>query len=426
MKHVIIGNGPAGVVAAEAIRRADRGADIVMIGDEPEPPYSRMAIPYLLVGNIQEKGTWLRKTDGHFASLNIKEVLGRAKSVDTAGRVVHMEDGTAFPYDRLLICTGSHPLKLPVPGIDSPNVHTCWTLDDARHIAAKAKKGARVLQIGAGFIGCIIMEALASRGVKLDIVEMGDRMVPRMMTPGAGTMIKRWCEHKGVRVHTATRVEALSPSSEQPGAVAARLSSGDTLVADLVICAAGVRPNVAFLKDSGVALETGILVDERMQTTVPDIYAAGDVTEATDFISGKRVLNAIQPNAADQARVAALNMAGHPNRFQGSLAINVLDTLGLISSSFGQWWGDAGGEGVELADDKNYRYLSLQFKSDLLIGATAIGLTEHVGVLRGLIQGRTHLGDWKDRLLDDPTRIMEAYLARSQRADIRYLGTRPI
>jgi hypothetical protein len=91
--------------------------------------------------------------------------------VDTAGRAVHLEDGTMLPYDRLLICTGSHPLRLPVPGIDSPNVHSCWTLEDARHIAAKAKKGARVLQIGAGFIGCIIMEALASRGVKLDIVE---------------------------------------------------------------------------------------------------------------------------------------------------------------------------------------------------------------------------------------------------------------
>jgi NADPH-dependent 2,4-dienoyl-CoA reductase/sulfur reductase-like enzyme len=426
MKHVIIGNGPAGVVAAETLRKVSPDASIALVGDEPEPPYSRMALPYYLVGQIGEEGTYLRKDAAHFERQRINLLRARARSVDTRVRAVKLDDGTTLTYDRLLVATGSHPIRPPIPGIDSPQVHTCWTLEDARRIARLAQPGARVLQLGAGFIGCIILEALASRGVQLTVVEMGDRMVPRMMTPGAGTMIKRWCEHKGVHVHTATRVEALSPSSEQPGAVAAKLSSGDTLLADLVICAAGVRPNVAFLKDSGVALEAGILVDERMQTTVPDIYAAGDVTEATDFVSGKRVLNAIQPNAADQARVAALNMAGLPTRFRGSLAINVLDTLGLISSSFGQWWGEVGGEGVELRDDKNYRYLSLQFKGDVLIGATAVGLTEHVGVLRGLIQGRTRLGDWKDRLLDDPTRIMEAYLARSQRADIRYLGTRPI
>jgi len=411
MKHVIIGNGPAGVVAAEAIRRADRGADIVMIGDEPEPPYSRMAIPYLLVGNIQEKGTWLRKTDGHFASLNIKEVLGRAKSVDTSGRVVHMEDGTAFPYDRLLICTGSHPLKLPVPGIDSPNVHTCWTLDDARHIAAKAKKGARVLQIGAGFIGCIIMEALASRGVKLDIVEMGDRMVPRMMTSKAGSMIARWVKQKGVNVHTNARVTSIRPNGNE---LIATLGDGTEVVADLVIASAGVKPNVAFLDGSGVACSTGILIDERCATNIPDVYAAGDVAEAVDFSTGERLVNAIQPNAVDQGRIAALNMVGRSARSQGTMAINVLDTLGLISASFGQWWGAEGGESVERIDEERFRYISLQFKDDVLVGATSIGLTDHVGVLRGLIQTRTPLGAWKQRLMQDPLRVMEAYLSMAQ------------
>lgn len=411
MKHVIIGNGPAGVVAAEAIRRADRSADIVMIGDEPEPPYSRMAIPYLLVGNIQEKGTWLRKTDGHFASLNIREVLGRAKSVDTAGRIVHMEDGTSFPYDRLLVCTGSHPLKLPVPGIDSPNVHTCWTLDDARHIAAKAKKGARVLQIGAGFIGCIIMEALASRGVKLDIVEMGDRMVPRMMTSKAGGMIARWVKQKGVSVHTNARVTSIRPNGDE---LIATLGDGTEVVADLVIASAGVKPNVAFLDGSGVACSTGILIDERCATNIPDVYAAGDVAEAVDFSTGERLVNAIQPNAVDQGRIAALNMVGRSARSQGTMAINVLDTLGLISASFGQWWGAEGGESVERIDEERFRYISLQFKDDVLVGATSIGVTDHVGVLRGLIQTRTPLGAWKQRLMQDPLRVMEAYLSMAQ------------
>jgi NAD(P)H-nitrite reductase large subunit len=411
MKHVIIGNGPAGVVAAEALRRADASADIVMIGDEPERPYSRMAIPYLLVGNIEEKGTWLRKTDGHFASLGIREVLGRAKSVDTAAQVVRMEDGTALPYDKLLICTGSHPLRLPVPGIDSPNVHSCWTLDDARHIAAKAQKGARVLQIGAGFIGCIIMEALASRGVKLDIVEMGDRMVPRMMTSKAGSMIARWVEQKGVNVHTNARVTSIR---QDGGALVATLGDGKEVTADLIIAAAGVKPNIAFLEGSGIACSTGILIDERCETNVPGVFAAGDVAEAVDFSTGERLVNAIQPNAVDQGRVAAVNMAGRNTRSQGTMAINVLDTLGLISASFGQWWGADGGDAVEMIDERRFRYISLQFKDDVLVGATSIGLTDHVGVLRGLIQTRTPLGTWKERLMHDPLRVMEAYLSSAQ------------
>jgi NADPH-dependent 2,4-dienoyl-CoA reductase/sulfur reductase-like enzyme len=159
---------------------------------------------------------------------------------------------------------------------------------------------------------------------------------------------------------------------------------------------------------------------------VPGIYAAGDVTEAVDFISGKRTLNAIQPNAADQARIAAINMAGGQATLPGSLAINVLDTLGLISASFGQWWGEAGGESVEQVDEKGYKYLSLQFKGDVLIGATSIGLTDHVGVLRGLTMGRVRLGEWKERLLADPSQIMQAYLACAQGGETRYLGTRPI
>ncbi|MBS3916746.1 MAG: NAD(P)/FAD-dependent oxidoreductase [Sulfuritalea sp.] len=425
MKHLIIGNGPAGVVAAETLRKADPKTEITLVGDEPEPPYSRMAIPYLLMGNIGESGTHLRKEKGHFDTLGIKLVSGRAAAVDAKARKVKLADGKSLDFDRLLIATGSHPLKPPISGMDAPNVHTCWTLEDARAIVKLAQSGSRVLQIGAGFIGCIIMEALAARGTQLTVVEMGDRMVPRMMTEKAGGMIRQWCEKQGVKVHTGAKVESLNTGAKK-GELVARLSNGQEISADLVICAAGVAPNIDFLKGSGIAVERGILVDADMQSNVPGIYAAGDVTEAVDFISGKRTLNAIQPNAADQARIAAINMAGGQATLPGSLAINVLDTLGLISASFGQWWGEAGGESVERTDEKDFKYISLQFKGDVLIGATSIGLTDHVGVLRGLTMGQVRLGEWKERLLEDPTRIMEAYLARAQGSETRYLGTRPI
>ncbi|MFA5912041.1 MAG: FAD-dependent oxidoreductase [Burkholderiales bacterium] len=414
MKHLIIGNGPAGVVAAEALRRADPAAEVVLVGDENEPPYSRMAIPYLLTGNISEEGTHLRKDAGHYERLGIRLVQARAEKVDSAARSVTLSNGDRLTYDRLLIATGSHPLRPAIAGIDLPNVHPCWTLADAREIAAKAKPGARVVQLGAGFIGCIILQALAERGVKLSVVEMGDRMVPRMMTAKAGGLIRLWVEKKGVQVHVNARAEAVT--STGTGSMQVKLSNGQSIECDLLIAAAGVRPNIAFLQGSGVKVGDGILVDARMQTSVPGIYAAGDVTETAGFYSGLPQLNAIQPNAADQARIAAANMLGAQVATQGSLAINVLDTLGLISTSFGQWQGVEGGDGVELVDETGFRYLSLQFKDDVVVGATSIGWTDHVGALRGLIQGRVRLGEWKARLLADPTQFMAAYLGAAQKA----------
>ncbi|MDD2670720.1 FAD-dependent oxidoreductase [Zoogloea sp.] len=414
MKHLILGNGPAGVVAAETLRRARPRDEIVMVGSENEPSYSRMAIPYLLEGNIDESGTWLRKTPDHFEKLNVRLLAGRAVALDVQKRSVLFADGHFETYDRLLVATGSHPVRPPIPGVDLPEVQTCWTLEDARAIASHAKPGARVLQLGAGFIGCIIMEALAKRGVELTVVEMGDRMVPRMMTPKAGGMIKRWVEEQGIRVVTSAGVERIDRNEGGDTPLMVSLSTGDKLPCDLVIVAAGVAPNVAFLDATPVHVAKGVLVDARMETTVPGIFAAGDVAEAPDLFTGAHLVSAIQPNAADQARVAAINMAGGNGRLAGVLAINVLDTLGLISTSFGQWWGEPGEAGVEQVDEAAYRYLSLQFKGDVLIGATSIGMTQHVGALRGLIQGKLKLGPWKDVLLAAPQRFFEAYLAATQ------------
>jgi NAD(P)H-nitrite reductase large subunit len=412
MRHVILGNGPAGVVAAETIRRHARRDEIVLVGAEPEPPYSRMAIPYLLTGKIGEPGTYLRKEPGHFARLAIELKTARAKGVSAQARTVTFGDGSILAFDRLLIATGSTPVRPSIPGLELPGVQTCWTLEDARRIQALARKGARVVQMGAGFIGCIILEALAARGVSLTVVEMGDRMVPRMMGPGAGGMIRRWVEAKGVKVLTSARVEAIHQGKGAPLEV--RLSTGELLPADLVISATGVLPNVGFLQGSGVACQRGVLTDETLQTNVPGVYAAGDCAEALDLVTGERIISAIQPNAADQASCAGLNMVGLGARMQGVFQLNVLDTLGLVSTSFGLWQGVPGGQHAERVDQAGFRYLRLEFQEDRLVGANTVGITEHVGVLRGLIQSRVRLGPWRDWLVEDPTRLPEAYLACAQ------------
>ena len=413
MHHIILGAGPAGVIAAETIRKHAPADTITLVGDEKEPPYSRMAIPYLLIGNVGERGTYLRKSLTHFEDLKIKQVNARALSVDSAGKTVTLSDGATLSFDRLLIATGSHPMRPPISGMDLPGIHPCWTLEDARAIQKLATKGARVLQMGAGFIGCIIMEALAARGVTLSVVEMGDRMVPRMMGPTAGGMIKDWCTAKGVQVFTGTKVESIEKGSGG-AALKVKLSNGQAMDVDLVISATGVRPAIGFLEKSGIKCLLGVLTDEHLQTSVPGIYAAGDCAEAFDKVSGKTIVSAIQPNAAEQARVAALNMVGQKTSLKGVTQINVLDTLGMISSSFGDWQGLPGGEHVELTDTASGRHLSLQFKDDVLVGCNSVGWTGHVGVMRGLVEGQIHLGAWKETLKADPTKLMDAYLACAQ------------
>ena len=413
MKHVILGAGPAGVVAAETLRRLDPSAGITLIGDEPEPPYSRMAIPYLLSDNIDEAGTHLRRADTHFSELGIEIVAGRAASVDAAAQTVVLDDGGRRAYDKLLVATGSKPIVPPIPGIDHPGVANCWTLQDARKIIAGISPGAPVVLIGAGFIGCIILESLVSAGAELTVIEMGNRMVPRMLDETCGTMLHRWCEQKGVRVLIGATVEAIEPAGGQMKVV---VKDGPAVEAGLVISATGVEANGGFLQGCGAQLENkAVVIDDYMASSVRNIYAAGDVACGKDFSTGQLSVQAIQPTAVDHGRVAANNMHRHGAiRHQGSVLMNVLDTMGLISVSYGQWQGVDGGDAGVLVDEPGFRYINLQFEDDRLVGGNALGLTQHVGILRGLIQGRFHLRDWKRRLLDNPLQLMEAYLAVTQ------------
>jgi NAD(P)H-nitrite reductase large subunit len=417
MKHVILGNGAAGVIAAETLRKNAPADEILLIGAEAGPPYARSAIPHLLAGEIHEPGTWLRKSHEHFARLRIEQRIGRAVHLSTRTRTLKMEDGSIVPFDKLLIATGAAPRIPAIPGIEFPGVHACWTLEDARRIMRLATPKARVVLIGAGFIGCIVMEALAARGVHLTVIERRDRMLPSMLCEGAGNVVRLWCERKGVKVRTATRVAAIGSSHlgalDAPRAV--RLSNGEQLQAELVVHCAGTLPNVAFLKGSGVKCLLGVAVDAAMQTNVDGIYAAGDCAETFDSATGRAVIPGVQPNAADQAYCAALNMAGKHAFQRGVRQIDVVDTMGLISSSFGHWQGVRGGQWVELDDAPGLRYMRLEFSRDVLVGCNMVGITEHAGILRTLIQHQVRLGEWKDKLLRDPALLKEAYTACIER-----------
>ncbi len=418
MHYVIIGAGPAGVNAAEHLRKFDPSGQVTLLVAEDVPPYSRMALPYYLVGNIAAEGTYLRKNENHFESLGITVKQGRASSVDTQSKSITLLGGETLSYDKLLVATGATATRPPIPGIDSEGVHNCWSLRDAHKIVAGTEAGSKVILMGAGFIGCIILEALAARGVDLTVIEMENRMVSRMTNEVMGTMIKDWCVSKGIKVLTSTKVSEIAEgTAEDPLSV--KTEGGETLPADVVICATGVRSNTAFLDGSGIEVDMGIVVDDFMQTSAADVYAAGDVAQGRDLSTGEYYVQAIQPTAVEHGKLAAQNMVhGHKTPHPGNVNMNVLDTVGLISTSFGMWMGVEGGEEGEMSDVENFKYLNLQFKDDVLVGASSLGMTQHVGVMRGLIQTGAHLGEWKDKLLKEPNRISEAYLASAQQQHV--------
>jgi NAD(P)H-nitrite reductase large subunit len=237
-------------------------------------------------------------------------------------------------------------------------------------------------------------------------------MVPRMLDDKAGGLLEQWCKNKGIDVHTSCSVESVSSAGD--GQVEVALSDGGKLGAALVITATGVKANTDLLAGTGIETEFGVLVNQRMQTSDADVYAAGDVAQGVDLSTGKQEVQAIQPTATDHGRIAALNMAGQGSEHHGTLNMNILDTVGLISCSFGLWMGVDGGDSAELYNPDEFQYINLQFDGDHLVGASSVGKTQHIGVLRGLIESKIHLGDWKDRLMQDPTAVMEAYVACTQ------------
>lgn len=406
MKYVLIGAGPAGVRAAETLRQQDPSGEVTLISGEPGEPYARMAIPYILTGRIDEAGAAQRKTVGHFESLGVRYLNRKALKVhaDPTGGTVDLDDGSSIAYDRLLVATGSSPALPPIAGTDLPGVVTCWTLEDARAIAEKLKPGNRVVMLGAGFVAGVCMKSLVQSGVQLSVIAgRAGQILRSMMTPVGSSMLQRWLENKGVEIITKGKVERIEAGPRL-------VMDTRTIDADLIILATGVRPNISFLEGTGAEIDQGIVINEFMETTVPCIYSAGDVAQGRDFSTGEWVVHALQPTATEHGRVAALNMIGKRVPYRGSLSMNVLDTVGLVSHTFGLWQGREGGEIVEKVDEGKYLYTRLCFHDDCLIGAITIGRTQHVGAIRGLIQTRRKLGKWKQRLMDNPQLLMEAFV----------------
>ena len=410
-RHLIIGGGPAGIYALEAIRELEEESAITLISDEPA--YSRMALPYYMAGEIDEEHL-LMADERYFETMRVEAIIGkRVKSIDPKGNQVTLDDGRTIQYDDLLIATGSSANRLPIPGADLPGVLNLWTLADAKGALERARPGAKVVFIGAGFIGFIILNALFKLGCHISVVELEEQVLPRMVDAQAGALVREWLRRKGVEVITGCSVSEIGQMAD--GRKSLRLSDGRALTADLVIVATGITANTELARGCGIQVNQGILVNESLQTNFPNIYSAGDVAEGPDILGG-RAVHAIQPTAEEHGRIAGANMAGKEVRYPGSLLMNILDVVGLQCNSFGIWKED-GREVTTRANVSRPIYRKLVWEEDRIVGAILIGPADDAGVLndlgmvKGLIQTRTPLGKWKEHLVKNPLDIRRAYVA---------------
>jgi len=419
MHHVIIGGGPAATNAVETIRQFDGGrSTITLVCDEPA--HSRMALPYWLAGNIPEAHTHTGDA-AYFTRLNVTTRFGvRVAAVDPLGKTVTLGDGNKLNFDNLLIATGSSPLRPPIPGADLPGVEPLWSLAHTDRVLKYADslqpagRTPRVVLVGAGFIGFIVLNAMYKRKWALAVVEREGQVLPRMLDAPAADHVLRWLGTRDIAVHCGATVRAIRQQAD--GTKAVELSDGRSLSADIVILATGIRPNLDLLQGSGIATGEAILVNDRMQTNFPHVYAGGDVAQGPVLLGAENAVHPIQPTAVDHGRVAGANMAGHEVHYPGSLLMNVVDICGLQGASFGRW-DDAAAEAMTIDNPAGFIFRKLIWSDDRISGAifagraNDLGMLTDIGMVKGLMQTQTGLGPWKKYLRDNPFDIRRAYVA---------------
>lgn len=411
-RHVIVGGGTAGLNAIRTIREHDRGeSEIVLVS--AERPYSRMVLPYYLGRSIAESHVFTA-TPARLAQLQVQSHIGRrAASLDPAANRLTLDDGTVLEYDDLLIATGSSAVRAPVPGADSPGVHSFWTLPQARGVAAQIREGSHVVMVGAGFIAFTILNAILALKARLTIVEIAPRILPRMIDQAGAGMVEGWLGRHGVEIRTGAILTAIEDAG---GRKRLRFRQGEDLEADVVVMATGIRANLEWLNGSGIRVKRGILVDDRLRSNIGNVYAAGDVAEGRDLVTGEAAVHAIEPTAMEHGRVVGANMAGGNVAYRGSLLMNVVEVCHLDIASFGAW-DDPTAEAFAATRQDRWAYRKLLWRGDRLVGAMILGMaddiwtTNDVGMLKGLVQAGSDLGPWKEHLRRNPFDIKPAFIA---------------
>lgn len=407
MKLVIIGNGPAATNAVETFRRVDPASEIVMIAREAGPAYSPCPLAEYVEGTVTRASLFWRD-DTFYDAHRVTTLWGRAvERVLPGEHQVLLSDGEAIGYDRLLIAAGAAALRLPIPGLGLEGVFSFKTLADADAILAYLPAASRALVIGAGFIGLEAAQALRRHGLAVTVVEILGQVLPQMLDAEMAALVQKRLEENGVTVRLRSQVQALKSKQRRvrpttrgkktkapkgSERVSSAVVDDEELPCDLVVNAAGVRPNTQLVAGPEIATDVGILVDEHMRTTHPDVYAAGDIAQGLDLFGQRRVI-ATWPNAVSGGQVAGYNLAGRHCHLPGLEDANAVRVFGLPVVSLGQRAGDATFEWAR--DGAVYK---VTLAENRVIGLQQVGTADGAGLFLGLIKQRRDVGAIVDDL----------------------------
>ncbi len=331
-RYVLIGTGIAAISALEAIRSVDDQGEIVVISDDPYGYYSRPGLAYYLTGELEEKQLFpYQKED--FLRLRARFFRGRVVKVDPEQRQVALEDGTLLGYDKLLIATGAQAAPLKIPGAELRGVHKLDHLADARAMLENARRGGSAIVTGGGITAVEIAEGLAVRGMKVHYVMRSHRYWPSVLDEAESEIVERLLARENIQIY---RKSELAEIVGRNGRVAgAYLAGGRFLKAELAAYAIGVTPRIALAQQLGLRCERGILVNEYMETSLADIYAAGDAAQVFDPASCRHLLDSLWGAALEQGHSAGLNMTGQKTPYQKPAALNITRLAGLTVTIIG-------------------------------------------------------------------------------------------
>lgn len=412
-RYVIIGTGVAAIAAAEEIRAHDPAGELDMVGDDPFGYYSRPGLAYYLTGELDDELLYLyRKED--FLKLKLRFYRARVTRISPSEKQVELDNGANLPYDKLLIATGAQAIPLNIPGAALKGVHKLDHLTDARALLADAKRGCTAIVTGGGITALELAEGLAARGLKVHYVLRSARYWSGVLDELESGVIESLLRQEGITLHHKSEISEIVGRNGKINAV--RLSDGRILKADLLAYAIGIAPRIGLAREAGLACERGILVNESLQTSQPDIYAAGDVAQVFDPASGKHLLDSLWNPAREQGRAAARSMAGQTVAYAKPPVFNVTRLAGLTVTIIGAVGnpGDPDLLGIARGDSETWRQvpdviiaqggfevnrLRLMVGEKQLLGAVVMGDQKLSGPLQAIIGQKADISPIRTQLL---------------------------
>jgi NADPH-dependent 2,4-dienoyl-CoA reductase/sulfur reductase-like enzyme len=429
-RYLIIGNGPAGVTAAETVRRDDPASDITIVGDENLPFYSRPGLAYLLTGTIPERQLFGRP-NSNYVRLRLRRVIGTAHRLEPEVHRVALADGQMLRYDRLLLAMGARALRPALPGIDLEGVVTLDNLEDARRILRLARRARRACVVGGGITALELAEGLAAQGVETHYLMRSERYWSGVLDPLESALVEGRLADERIRIHRG--VELAGVVGQRGRVVAIETRSGETRPCDLLAVAIGIAPRIELAVRAGLETGRGIWTDAMFQTSDPDILAAGDVAEVLDPATGKRVLDTLWSGAIDQGRAAGESLSGTGRPYSRRAAFNVTRIGGVTTTLIGSVGGGgreddlvAPGRGdspawrerldaFAVVSDAGANRLRLLVAEDRIVGAVVMGDQTLSRPLQHLIRERVDIRAVRGRLTRGSADVSRVLMALAER-----------